>query len=242
MGNKGLSQETVEKHESYGMVGINRVSSSGTSLFGSITTHRSFITLTVKRASNRRHLAQDWIHAESSPLIEIQLSHSQFANLITSPGMGDGTPCTIRAFDGKMVKECPPPVELNSKYAEDLKATTKETVAGLEKLTQQLSQSLLPGEKPLNKTALKELLSEIESALSSITDSIPFIEKQFNEEMEVQRDKMAGEMEAVATHLIHNVGLKAIAATSLPTFAAPGLPQLPAGKKDDDDLEGGARG
>ena len=242
MGNKGLSQETESKHESYGMVGINRVSSSGTNLFGSITTHRSFITLTVKRASNRRHLAQDWIHADSRALIEIQMTHSQFAELITSPGIGDGAPCTIRAFDGKLVEECPPPEDFNSQYAEDLKATTKETVAGLEKLTQTLSQSLLPGEKALNKTELKALLGEIQSALSSITDSIPFIEKQFNEEMEVQRDKMVGEMEAVAGHLIHNIGLKAIAATSLPTFAAPGLPQLPAGKKDDDDLEGGARG
>jgi hypothetical protein len=232
MGNKGLSDETVEKHESYGMVGINRVSSSGTNLFGSIATHQSFITLTVKRASVGRHLANDWYHAESRALVEIELSHSQFAELITSPGIGDGVPCTIRAFDGKMVEACPPPVQMESKYAEDLKKTTKETVAGLEELTQKLSQSLLPGEKPLNKTDLKALLGQIQSALSSITDSIPFIEKQFNEEMEVQRDKMVGEMEAVATHLIHNVGLKAIAATKLPSFAAPGLPQLPSGDEE----------
>lgn len=230
MGNRGLNEETVEKHESYGMVGINRVSSTGTHLFGSLTTHRSFITLTVKRASNRRHLAQDWFHAESKALVEIQMSHSQFAELITSPGIGDGTPCTIRAFDGAMVEACPAPETMESKYAEDLKKTTKDTVAGLRQLQQKLSQSLLPGEKPLNKTELKELLSQIQSALSSITDSIPFIEKQFNEEMEVQTDKMVGEMEAVAAHLIHNVGLKAIAATNLPTFSAPGLPQLPGGK------------
>ena len=229
---KGLSEETKLEHESYGMVGINRVSSSGTNLFGSIATHQSFITLTVKRASVGRHLANDWYHAESRALVEIELSHSQFAELITSPGIGDGVPCTIRAFDGKLVEACPPPEDMKSKYAEDLKKTTNETVTGLRALTQQLSQSLLPGEKPLNKTALKDLLSQIQGALNSITDSIPFIEKQFNEEMEVQQDKMIGEMEAVATHIIHNVGLKALAATQLPTFSAPGLPQLPAPKDD----------
>lgn len=227
MGNKGLSKETTEKHESYGMVGINRSSSNGTHLFGSITTHRSFITLTVKRAEVSRHLAQDWYHASSMPLVEIQMSHSQFAELITSPGMGDGVPCTIRAFDGKMAESCPAPTPMESKYAEDLKETTKETVEGLHQLTQRLSQALLPGEKTLGKTELKALLGEIQNALSSITNSIPFIEAQFNEEMETQRDKMVGEMEAVATHIIHNIGLQAIAAKGLPKYEQPELPQLP---------------
>jgi hypothetical protein len=232
MGKNGLDELRIDEHESYGMVGINRVSSSGTSLFGSIATHHSFITLTVKRASMRRHLAQDWLSAESRALIEIEMSHSQFAELITSPGVGDGVPCTIRAYDGKLMEECPAPEPMESKYAEDLKATTKETVAGLKELTQRLSQSLLPGEKPLNKTELKALLGQIQGALSSITNSIPFIEKQFNEEMETQRDRMVGEMEAVATHIIHNVGLKAIAAAELPQLSQPGLPQLGEGKKE----------
>ena len=231
MGNKGLSESTREQHESYGMVGINRCSSSGTHLFGSIATHHSFITLSIKRASVERHLAQDWYHAESKDLIEIEMSHSQFAEMITSPGIGDGVPCTIRAFDGKLVEECPAPAEMNSKYAEDLKKTTKETVSTLTQLTQQLGQSLLPGEKPLNKTELKALLSQIQSALASITDSIPFIEKQFNEEMEEQRDKMIGELEAVANHLIHSTGLAALEAANkaLPTFPAPQLTE--GGKK-----------
>src|SRR5271154_1604303 len=109
MGNKGLSDATVEKHESYGMVGINRTSSSGTNLFGSIATHHSFITLSVKRAEVHRHLASDWYHAEARDLIEIEMSHSQFAEMITSPGIGDGIPCTIRAFDGKLLESCPEP-------------------------------------------------------------------------------------------------------------------------------------
>src|SRR5271157_1310881 len=229
MGNKGLNEETTLKHESYGMVGINRTQSSGTYLFGSIANHRSFITLSVKRASVTRHLASDWYHAESRDLIEIEMSHSQFAELITSPGIGDGVPCTIRAFNEKLVEECPAPEEFESKYAEDLKATTKETVAGLTALSQKLSQALLPGEKALNKTALKELLSEIQSAVSSITDSIPFIEKSFGEEMEVRRDKMVGEFEAIVTHALINLGKEALNTKNLlPTMAAP---QLTEGKK-----------
>ncbi len=207
------------------MVGINRTQSNGTHLFGSIATHHSFITLTVKKAERVRHLAQDWYHADSLPIVEIEMSHSQFAELITSPGIGEGVPCTIRGLNGKLVEKCPPPENMDSKYSGDLEKTTKETVRTLTQLAQQLGQSLLPGEKTLNKSELKALLGQIQSALMSITDSIPFIEKQFGEEMETQRDKMIGELEAVANHIIHQTGLNALAEAnkSLPEFAMPML-------------------
>lgn len=211
MGNKGLSEETVEKHESYGMVGINRTQSSGTHLFGSIMNHHSFITLTIKHASVRRHLAQDWYSAESLPIVEIEMSHTQFAELITSPGIGDGVPCTIRGLNGKMVEECPAPEAMASKYADDLKKTTASTVVQLRDMIEQLSETLLPGNKALGKKELGVLLQGIKSAMQSVTDSIPFIEQSFNEEMEDQKNKAIGEMEAVATHLIMKTGLNALA-------------------------------
>ncbi len=211
MGNKGLSEEKVEKHESYGMVGINRCSSSGSFLFGSMANHRSFITLSVKRASRRRSLANDRFSAESRDLIEIEMTHSQFGELITSPGMGDGVPCTIRAFDGELLEPCPEPERMVSKFEGDLKATTKETVSLLQDLTNQLDEALLPGNKALGKKELGVLLQGLKSALQSVTDSIPFIEQSFGEEMEVQIDKAITEIEAVGSHMIHKTGLNALA-------------------------------
>lgn len=225
MGNKGLSEDTRDQHESYGMVVINRSQSSGTHLFGSIATHHSFITLTIKKAERVRHLAQDWYHASSLPVVEIELSHSQFAELITSPGIGDGVPCTIRGIDGKLMEECPPPESLKTKYSEDLKKTTKTTVEGLTQLVQQLEQASLPGEKALNKTEQKLLLSNLKSALQSVIDSIPFIETQFNEHIEETEDKMKGELEAVATHMLLNLGKEKLAEhkAMLPTLSTPQL-------------------
>ena len=225
MANKGLSEETTQKHASYGMVGINRTSSSGTHLFGSIMNHHSFITLTIKHAAVRRMLSGDWYSAESLPIVEIEMSHSQFAELITSPGMGDGVPCTIRGLNGKLVEECPPPAEMDSKFAEDLAKTTSSTVTQLKDLTQQLAQALLPGNKTLGKKELNVLLEGLRSALQSVTDSIPYIEKRFGEEMESEMNKAKGEMEAVANHLILRTGLDVLARAKegrmLPTFPAP---------------------
>jgi hypothetical protein len=233
MGNKGLDERTTEKHESYGMVGISCPQSSGTFLFGSEAKHHHFITLTVRRAEVTRHLAHDWYHASSLPLVEIELSHSQFAQLITSPGMGDGVPCTIRGVDGKMMKPCPEPEGITSKFSEDLKATTKETVAELVALRNQLNESLLPGNKPLNKTEQRELLEKINSAINSITDSIPFIESSFNTELEKKVDIAKAEVEATASRLIHKVGLHVLdkAAQALDAGQLPEFPQLGEGKK-----------
>jgi len=228
VGNKGLDAQKEDKHESFGMVSINRISSSGTNLFGSIQKHHSFISLEIRHGSVSRHLANDWYHADSLPIVEIFLTHTQFAELITSPGQGSGVPCTIRAIEGKAMPECPAPETITSKFSEDLKATTKETVAELKTLSQNLAQALLPGEKGLNKTQLKELLGKIQSAVSSITDSIPFIESSFNEEMEKEIDKAKGEIEATIGHLIHNTGLKAIGAAAKEQM--PEFPRLGEGK------------
>jgi len=227
MGNKGLSEETIETHESYGMVGINRCSSNGTYLFGSIAEHHSFITLEIRSADKRRMLAHDRYSANSTPLIEIEMSHSQFGELITSPGIGNGVPCTIRARDGKLLEGCPPPEKITSKFEKDLKATTKETVHLLQDLTDQLDEALLPGNKPLNKKELGVLLSGIKSAVASVKDSIPFIEDSFKEEMEVQVDKAVTELEGVRAHMFQEIALRAIGASqggnALPEFRVPML-------------------
>jgi hypothetical protein len=234
MSNKGLSKETTENHESFGMVGITCPHSSGTYLFGSEARHHNYITLTVKRAEVTRHLSNDWYHASSLPLVEIELSHSQFAQLITSPGMGDGVPCTIRGVNGKMMAACPEPEGIASKFSEDLKATTKAAVAELVALRNQLNESLLPGNKPLNKTEQRDLLGKINSAIMSITSSIPFIESSFNDELEKKVDIAKAEVEATAARLIHRTGLYALdkakqmidAGTEMPEF-----PQLGEGPK-----------
>jgi hypothetical protein len=234
MGNKGLDDRTTDKHESYGMVGITCPQSNGTFLFGSEARHHHYITLTVRRAVVTRHLAHDWYHADSLPLVEINMTHSQFAQLITSPGMGDGVPCTIRGVNGEMMEPCPEPEGISSKFSEDLKATIKATVEELIALRNQLNESLLPGNKPLGKTEQRELLAKIKGAIQLITDSIPYIERSFNNELEKKVDIAKAEVEATASRLIHKVGLHVLdkAAQQLEAGQLPEFPALGAGKDE----------
>ena len=228
MGNKGLSEDTVEKHPSYGMAVLHHTSSSGTYLFGSIARHNSYISLTIAPGEHRRHLANDWYRANALPIIEISMPETHLARLLFNPGMGDGVPVTITAINGESVEPCPAPESVVSKFEGDLKATTKELVADLRGQIQSLEQALLPGEKGLNKTQLRDLLAGIKRSFMTITDSIPFIEKEFHEEMENQTNKFVAELEAVGHRMIENIGLRAIgeaasAKNALPSFPAPQL-------------------
>jgi hypothetical protein len=228
MGNKGLDEKTVERHPSYGMAVLNHTSSNGTYLFGSIAKHNSYISLKIAPGEHARHLANDWYRASELPIIEISMPETHLARLLFNPGRGDGVPVTITAINGKSVEPCPAPESVVSKFDGDLKETTKELVRDLRGQIQSLEQALLPGEKSLNKTQLKELLAGIKRSFMTITDSIPFIEDSFKEEMEDQTNKFVAELEAVGHRMIENIGLRAIgeaqnASKALPTFAAPQL-------------------
>ena len=202
--------ETIDKHESYGMIGINRVSGA-THLFGSEAQHHSFIRIEIRRAEMRRSLSNDWPYADSLPLITVDLSHTQFGTLITSPGIGNGVTCTLRSVMGEQMEACPPPKQITSKFGDDLKVTMKRAMETLDGLTEQLTKALLPGEKPLNKKELGVLLSGIKHAIMEVKDNIPFVESSFNEEMEKKVDHAITELEGVRDHMIQQVGLRALA-------------------------------
>jgi hypothetical protein len=45
----------------------------------------------------------DWYRGKNPSIVEIDLSPSQFAELLTSMNVGDGVPCTIARRDGSMI-------------------------------------------------------------------------------------------------------------------------------------------
>src|SRR6185312_8767541 len=96
----------VEEHESYGVVGFNRVTGNPGSLFGSSINHSNFIRLRISRAAREWHLSTYW-YRDREQLIELDLSAAQFADLITSMNVGVGVPCTLRYVGTDRMAECP---------------------------------------------------------------------------------------------------------------------------------------
>lgn len=121
-----------QTHPSFGVVRVVSVS-GGTQLFDSSIPHHRWIKLEISRASRRRNLHTDYIHADNRALIEIDMSMAQWAQLVSSIGDGSGTPVTINRFDGEMVPRAADDTSRLAKTAEEVAgAAAKATAKMLE--------------------------------------------------------------------------------------------------------------
>ena len=91
-----LNQHGDETHPAFGMISAARMTSTpGAVLFDSDIKHGNTVRITVNRATRKRDLNHDWIHASNRDLIEVELSEAQWASFVSSMNTS-GVPCTIR--------------------------------------------------------------------------------------------------------------------------------------------------
>ena len=159
-------QETIMKHPSYGMLSFHRVTGAATPLFGSSIQHRDTIRLTLKEGEVKRSLNKDWYFG-GKELFEVEMSLSQFAELITSLNMGDGIPVTILSTETqKRIKSCPfeSKAELHQKeFQEHLRKTYEKSRVLLRQVKERFStKKALKFQEQMEKT-VQEAKGEIEA-------------------------------------------------------------------------------
>lgn len=186
---------TKESHPSYGMLGFSRVTCSGSkSLFGSSIKHRDTIVLRLKTGHKRRNLNSDWYYSDKL-LYEVEMSYSQFAELITSMNVGEGIPVTIRSTENNYdIPECPFEDKIAihkkefEKHQEEAYGVTKEIIDKVEEIFE--------SKKSFNKIEKQELLSMLRQISSNIGCNQEFMVKQFQEQMEQTVTESKGEIES----------------------------------------------
>ncbi|MEE8368276.1 MAG: hypothetical protein V3S30_08155, partial [Thermoanaerobaculia bacterium] len=119
-----FGEGTKEAHESYGTVHVSRCSGRA-QLFDVSSPQQHFIALSIKEAVRYRSLSNDQIYSKRQ-LIEVWMSETQFARMLSSIGMGGGVPCTLHhvAGDGKFRAD-PPMDDKGAKLKADMEASTK---------------------------------------------------------------------------------------------------------------------
>jgi len=198
-----------ESHESYGMIGCSRATSGkGHPLFGSSVLHSNSIILRIKRAVVERHLNRDWYYGKE-PLIEVELSPTQFAEMITSLNVGDGIPCTIRYTENKVRMEDPPEVKqrlvFENEFKEDinhLKELYEDKLHDVRKLLRKKGNLLKP-----EKAEIDNFLFELTRI---IEDYMPFLQKSFNEAMDKTVMEAKGEVEAFVMSKVTSLGIEGL--------------------------------
>ena len=187
-------QETIMKHPSYGMLSFHRVTGAATPLFGSSIQHRDTIRLTLKEGEVKRSLNTDWYFG-GKQLFEVEMSLSQFAELITSLNMGDGIPVTILSTETqKRIKSCPfeSKAELHQKeFQEHFRKTYEKSRVLLRQVKERFSTK-----KALTKKEKEEILTTLTILSNDIGSNIDFQLKQFQEQMEKTVQEAKGEIEA----------------------------------------------
>jgi hypothetical protein len=201
-----MNEQKIE-HESFAVLGISRISGNSGALFGSSIEHQHFIEMIISPAYIRRDLNQDWIHSSSLPYIVVQMSNSQFAECITSMNMGSGTPVTLKRIHFENVHKImqEPPSE-NKRLQIDTE---------FEKTMLDMSNKLDNQKEAINKLCetmpkkfQQEMNMRINSMYSEIKSTIPFIKKQFTEQMDKTVLESKGEIEGFFQTKIQNLGIQ----------------------------------
>lgn len=202
------------EHESFGVIRINKghyVSlgekiENRKPLFGSSILHDSFVSISIQRATLERDLNRDLIFPSNyPPIVEVQMSATQFADAITSFGKGEGTPCTITFANGKEIlglRFQNKRVQFDAEFAETITEIASENnpfYAEIERIL--LKSSLGKHDRAEIKMQLHLLRQEIKS-------NIPFIKEQFTEQMDHTVLEAKNEVEAFIEGKLRGVGLE----------------------------------
>lgn len=199
-----MNKRTEHKHESYGMLRIARVHTSGINLFGSSIQHRDIVELEISTGTVERSLSNDWYH-DRQQIISVYMSPTQFAEAITTLNVGSGVPVTLHRISGKTMAECPhigKVEQFNKEFQDDMKDAARFMNSALEK-----AKELLDG---ANKTKIREVIKELESVKAQLENTVPFISEQFTEQMDKTMMEAKGSIEAFITGAVVRMGTEAI--------------------------------
>jgi hypothetical protein len=224
---EGRESERDERHPAYGMIGLYRVHGGPRPLYGSSILHQEVVRLAIARGRCRRELGRDWYFREAASLIEVELSLTQFAELITSPGHGSGFPCTLVRVGGEAQGE-PPVVGKRAEFTEEFAAKARAVAAGFAEVV--AAATALRDAPSATKAARAELVGKLGRLQAEIGSNMPYLADCFQEQVEKTVKEAKGEVEAFFARKVTEAGLEALVARGelrAPSLAGGDGPDIP---------------
>lgn len=206
----GGDKDTVETHESFGMIQFSRVSGGSARLFGSAIEHQHFIRLYIRRGERVMSSLGYERYTETArvPIVEIDLSAAQFAEAITCMNVGSGVPCTIRGIEGSRMDDVP---EMESEVRlidSNFHERTEELTAAAKKHLADIDAILVASSA--KKTDKEKIRGAVWAWERHVRESAPFMLKQFREAIESHSAKAKTEIESFVVSVVHKLGMKSV--------------------------------
>lgn len=209
------------EHPAMAVVVVSRPSSTGTRLFGSDIAHQHFISVEIKRASVDRRFNRDWVHSEES-IVEFSLSMAQWAQLVASVGMGEGTRVTLtRAPEVGTPIHRVPPIErdpLHDVFAREIADTAQSASEDVKRVQGMIQEFLQPGAKKPGKADLEAMHSALLHAGEHFESNMGCVLNSFQRAMEETTEAAKTEAEMFVAGVAQRTGLKLLRDGGLPAL------------------------
>lgn len=161
-----LPPVALQPHIAASLISISRVHGSS-ELYGSELEHQSFIRLTIKAAKETTELGHT-IYTRGEEYITVHMSFSQYAELISSHGVGEGVPCTLARYKGQTFKYDKPEVSRLNEIQEQVLDTLEDVMESLKELRKTVEDMKLTNPKK------KELSQALDNLSLKLSDTVPF--------------------------------------------------------------------
>lgn len=209
-----MSKDQEHKHPSYGMISFSRSFNGGAKrMFGSaLTDHSTTISLRVSEAVWKHSLHEDRYYGKTNvSFVEVELTTTQFAELLVSMNLGDGVPCTIRKRE---YKEVPAPPEIPTEV-ERIKNTFDKELEGFVQAMRDRAGNVKELASKLPVKVQKQLDIELGCMIQQLEANIPFVLKQFHDASDRVVSSAKLEIESFALHSLTEAGQTALAAQTI---------------------------
>lgn len=203
----------VYSHPAYGTISMHVVTGGDPHMFGSDIKHGQRIRVEIRRAEHHRNLSNDWYHGKGRALIEVELSHSQFAEFITTPNRGEGIPCTITEIKGEMIPAIDQVESKAEMFRREIEASAERRLTEIAAKIDQLGALIDSGKLP--KGELRALHNDLARHVSQLPGSIGFVVEQGEEALEKATTAAKIQIEATINSHINRIGLDAARAIGL---------------------------
>ena len=200
-----------EQHPSYATLGFHRVScGSPVPLFGSSIKHNDIIVMKLQTAKHSRGLNEDWYYADKV-IAEVEMSSTQFADLITGLNRGEGVPVTLTyCRDGELqkIEDCPF-TNRGELHRNEFKEHLDKVNADTNTLIEQVEE-LFESKKTLNKTDKQNVIKALRKIKHNIGVNSEFQVEQFDRQMEKTTMEAKSEIEALFNTRVHQLAKEAM--------------------------------
>lgn len=197
-----------ERHPSFVTVQFSHISGSR-SFFGSSVNSQHWIRLSIHEAYRYHDLGRDVIHGSVKELVTVDLSPSQFAQLLTTMNHGSGTPGTLCRMNGKQVEEYEETTGEAVRVSDEFKQEMETRAAGFVEARDEVLK-ILQEKKTISKGDRDAIGTIMNSMVSQFRSSMPFYFNQFQEAIQKTVDQAKAEVDAFATHVIQRSGIAAL--------------------------------